>query len=807
VELHNIVQTGDREQARILGGLQDALYCIDAASGEYTFVNPAFESLTGYTLDEIRSLGGRIAFGDRTRTSMVGSAAFTGRESAPALPSLNDEERWFRRKDGTILCLEDRCGPMTENGVVVAYTGILRDVTDRKIWEGETLERLTLLRTVVDSLPDIIYAKDRQGRKLMSNAAELRELLQGANEEEVLGKDDFAFFSVDLAKEFTRLDQQVLQTGVPLINHEVSIEDQTGVIHYLLSTKVPFKDADGKVAGLVGIARDITDRHNANESLRLFRALVDHSNDSIVVIDPGTGQFIDANETALKALGYTRTEFMTKTMFDIDATTNQKAFARLIADLQKTGGTVVRRKERRRDGTVFPSEVSLNLVHVDRDYIVAAIRDITKRMEAEEALRKSEERFRLVSENVADLLAILDTEGVCEFASPSHLQDGYLPHALINKNYLALIHGDDVALVRERMARVAEGMGHQSIEFRFRRADGSWRYKDASFTLIVDDAGERLLIIARDITDRKAQDEQRQSLERQLSDRNADLEKTITEFRQMQEGLIQSEKMASIGQLTAGIAHEINNPLAFVSSNLNRFGEYFNDVVGVLKVWDVVKEDLAKDPQFMPLMLMVKQAEEKADVEFAVQNFPMLMTHTSEGTERIRSIVDRLRGFSHMATSSFAEADINAALDDTINLTWNELKYKATIVKEYGEVPRVSCNVGEIKQVLVNLIVNAAQALKDKGTITLRTSSEDGTLLVQVIDSGSGIPEAHLKRIFDPFFTTKAVGKGTGLGLWISATIVQKHGGALMVDSVEGKGTTMTIALPLTREISPEEVK
>ena len=206
-----------------------------------------------------------------------------------------------------------------------------------------------------------------------------------------------------------------------------------------------------------------------------------------------------------------------------------------------------------------------------------------------------------------------------------------------------------------------------------------------------------------------------------------------------------------------------------------------------------------------PLLMLIAKTEEQADVEFAATNFPVLMTHTSEGTERIRSIVDRLRGFSHMATESFAEADMNAALDDTINLTWNELKYKATIVKEYGEVPRISCNIGEIKQVLVNLLVNAAQALKDKGTITLRTKEDAGNLVVQVADTGSGIPEEHLKRIFDPFFTTKPVGKGTGLGLWISATIIQKHGGNLTVDSVVGSGTTMTIALPLVRDAGTGE--
>ncbi len=790
---------------RIADGLPDALYCIEAASGEYTYVNPAFEALTGYSLHEIRTMGGRGAFDAATRTSVATSTGLAGDVSASGAPTIADDERWFKRKDGTVICLEDRSGTITENGLIVAYTGVLRDVTDRKAWEFETVEKMSLLRMVVDSLPDIVYAKDRQGRKLLSNLTEVRDYLHCSSEDEVLGKDDFAFYDRELATEFMRLDQEVLSTGRPILNHEMTIVDRAGVQRWVVSTKVPFRDPSGNIAGLVGIGRDISARHQAEDSMRLFRALVDHANDAIIVLDPQSGRMLDANDTALRIFGYDREEFLKRSLLDIDSNLDRRGYEDLLVRLADTGGVIISRTQRRRDRSTFPSEVSVNVVHLDREYVVATIRDISRRMKEQEALRKSEERFRLVTENVADLLALLHEDGLCEFASPSHLRDGHSPDSLMGQDYLALIHPGDVPRVRDCLAMVARGSGHQSIEFRLRNGDGFWRFKDASVTLIVDDAGERLLLMARDMTERKLQEESQQWLERQLSERNAVLEKALAEVRQMQQGLIQSEKMASIGQLTAGIAHEINNPLAFVSSNLNRFGEYFNDVLGVLKTWDAVKGELEKDPQFQPLLALVRKAEEQADLEFAVSNFPVLMTHTSEGTERIRSIVDRLRGFSHMATESFADADINAALDDTINLTWNELKYKATIVKEYGELPRVSCNVGEIKQVLVNLLVNAAQALKDKGTITLRTKEGAGMVVIQVIDTGGGIPEANLKRIFDPFFTTKAVGKGTGLGLWISATIIQKHGGTLAVDSVEGTGTTMTITLPVSHDVTAGE--
>jgi two-component system, NtrC family, sensor kinase len=786
----------------IFGSIQDALYSIDAVSGEYEFVSAGFESLTGYTLDNIRSMGGRAAFETQTSAHFLDDpfAVPPFREDGQRKPGA--QERWLRRKDGTTVCLEDRSGPVRDGDRTVGYAGVLRDITDRKMREAELTRRNTLLRTVLDSVPDAIYAKDVHGRKLLSNPADVQSILLCNSEEDVLGKDDFAFFPHDLAAAFTAIDQQVLFTGEPVINREESIVDRAGVKRWLLSTKVPFRNAQGEIAGLVGIGRDITDRREADEALKLFRALIDHSSDSIIVVDPATGNFIDANETALRVLGYSREELAPVMLLDLRAT--QSAYKSLYEELKIQGNTVLKRAQRRKDGSTFPSEVNITLVHLDRDYIVASIRDLSRRAAAEAALKQTEERFRLVLENIADHLAILDPSGICEFASPSHLQDGVPPETLAGKDYLAHIHPEDVARVQRCLELVAEGHGHQFIEYRFRRGDGFWRFKDASITIIVDDMGVRILIIARDITERNLQDEERRWLERELSERNVSLEKTIAEVRQMQEGLIQSEKMASIGQLTAGIAHEINNPLAFVSSNINRFGEYFNDIRGVLRAWQPVKEELQKFPPFEPLLGAILKAETDVDLDFITEDFALLMKHTADGTERIRSIVDRLRGFSHMGTGSCAEADINAAIDDTINLTWNELKYKATIVKEYTAIPPVMCNIGEIKQVLVNLLVNAAQALPEKGTITLRTYQHENTVVIQVIDSGTGIPESLLKRIFDPFFTTKAVGKGTGLGLWISATIIRKHAGTLTVESEAGKGTTMTIALPLSSENKPE---
>lgn len=303
-----------------------------------------------------------------------------------------------------------------------------------------------------------------------------------------------------------------------------------------------------------------------------------------------------------------------------------------------------------------------------------------------------------------------------------------------------------------------------------------------------------LVGVGHDITERKLAEEQ-------LQQRNLELEKMVVEMRQMQRWLVQSEKLASIGQLVAGIAHEINNPLAFVSSNLNRFNEYFHELADLNEEWTKLGKVSEKNDELQDAVKRAQEHEDKADVKFLVEDFETLMRHTRDGTERIKKIVEQLRGFTRLSDNSFTEADLNTALDDTLSIAWNEIKYKATVKKEYGKIPPVTCNVGEIKQVFVNLLVNAAQAIEEKGEIVIRTGVKDSSVFVDIIDTGCGILPENLTKIFDPFFTTKPVGKGTGLGLWVSATIVQKHAGTISAESELGKGTKMTVTLPTESKV------
>ncbi len=275
------------------------------------------------------------------------------------------------------------------------------------------------------------------------------------------------------------------------------------------------------------------------------------------------------------------------------------------------------------------------------------------------------------------------------------------------------------------------------------------------------------------------------------------------EYKRAQAQLIQSEKMASIGQLAAGVAHEINNPTGFVSSNLKTLSDYQNDIGGLIKEYRELvidlKDAIAKENVSSSLAQKtgdIQKLEAEIDVDFILHDVEDLIKECNEGTERIKKIVLDLKDFAHPGEDKAQTVDINKGIESTLNVVWNELKYKATVKKQYGDLPLVECYPQQLNQVFMNLLVNAAQAIEKQGEIKIATRTDNGNVEITIADTGSGIPQENLSKIFDPFFTTKDVGKGTGLGLNVAYNIIKKHKGTIDVESTVGKGTTFTIRIP-----------
>jgi len=250
--------------------------------------------------------------------------------------------------------------------------------------------------------------------------------------------------------------------------------------------------------------------------------------------------------------------------------------------------------------------------------------------------------------------------------------------------------------------------------------------------------------------------------------------------------LLQSEKLAAIGQLAAGVAHEINNPIGFVFSNLNTLSGYVRDLLSII---DAIDSAAGLDE--------VRQVKRSLEYDYIRSDIEALIHESEDGIDRVRRIISALKDFSHIEEEEFRISDLHRGLDTTLNVVNNELKYKADVIKEYGDIPEVECIPSQINQVVMNLLINAAHAIEGFGRIVLRTKFANDEICLEVEDTGKGIEPKVLNRIFEPFFTTKPVGKGTGLGLALSYNIVQKHRGRIEVNSKLGEGTRFRVYLPI----------
>ncbi|HTD06314.1 response regulator [Undibacterium sp.] len=307
----------------------------------------------------------------------------------------------------------------------------------------------------------------------------------------------------------------------------------------------------------------------------------------------------------------------------------------------------------------------------------------------------------------------------------------------------------------------------------------------------------RYLLRASGVLDDLARSEAR------LSEANAELSQTNSKLALAHVQLLQSEKMASIGQLAAGVAHEINNPIAYIFSNFGTLENYLEKLFNMLTAY----EGAEKMIESFDALADLNSTKREMELDFLRSDIPEIMQESRDGLIRVKEIVQSLKDFSRVdSTRDWQLASLNKGIDSTLKVINSEIKYKADIVKEYGNLPEVECLPSQLNQVFMNIIVNAAHAMGDKkGQIIIRTSAAENTVCIEITDNGTGIPEDMLSRIFEPFFTTKPIGQGTGLGLSIAYGIIKSHGGRIEVESEQGSGTSFFITLPVTQSSSENQ--
>jgi len=452
------------------------------------------------------------------------------------------------------------------------------------------------------------------------------------------------------------------------------------------------------------------------------------------------------------------------------------------------------------------SLVPLEGEHVpNQGRLLLVARDVT-------SMKKAELQTRLILTNTQDGVVIFGEKGEIQWVNPAaERMFGRKKAKLLKEPFSSLmpesqgllhckiidgfIHANTPKAFGKRYLN--EGLRSNGSPFPMEivisgfKAEGRW-----TFTAFLRDKTEEVMAEAE--------------LEALYAENKAAYEK----LKAKQQQLVQSEKMASIGQLAAGVAHEINNPVGFVKSNLGRMKEYSAALSKLLERYGGFLngiEQKEKEAIAAEAAQIVAMAEEMQS-DFIVEDLPVLLDESIDGIDRVREIVKNLKEFSHVDRGGKRPFNLNDGLESTLKIAWNELKYDSEVLKEYGEIPDVFCRPQQINQVFMNLLVNAAHAIKEKakasaessdkayraekGKIVIRTYSEAGFVVAEIEDSGTGIPEDKIEKIFDPFFTTKPVGKGTGLGLSISYGIIKKHGGQIEVQSEVGVGTRFKVLLP-----------
>jgi two-component system NtrC family sensor kinase len=495
-----------------------------------------------------------------------------------------------------------------------------------------------------------------------------------------------------------------------------------------------------------------------------------------------TLQYVDVNEMFTRSCGFSREEIIGRTSEELQLFSDPSDRERLVAEVLKHGfANCLRIRFRMKMGDVREGLISSQMIRLHGEpHLLSTIADVTDQRRVEEELRSGR--------------AFLD-RSINAIGDPVFVKDEKRRFVLVNEAFCAFVgrpredflgqDGDDMlpeeqsAVFREVDIKVLEsGKENVNEESLSNLSSGAVRTIITRKTRYIDSSGKRFLVgVIRDITERKQLEAERG----------------------------QARKLETVGQLAAGIAHEINTPTQYVGDGVHFLKEAFEGYRRLASQYRRAVEALGETGGHEALVSEIHETEQDIDLPYLEANVPGSFNSCEDGVSRISTIVRAMKEFAHPDQREKAPADLNQALRTTLAITKNEYKYVADLATEFGELPPVFCYVGELNQVFLNLIVNAAHAIGDvvgphggKGTIRLRTSRDGDGVRIDITDTGSGIPEPIRHRIFDPFFTTKEVGKGTGQGLAIArSTVVTKHHGSLTFETEVGKGTTFTIRLPI----------
>jgi PAS domain S-box-containing protein len=777
--------------------------------------NTAFERLFQYPREETQ--GSRFNDLSIVPASLAAEADHFTRECLSG-KSIHFTSR-RRRRDGALIDVEVYGVPLAIAGQLEGILALYQDVSVRVRIEAEMAERHRLATLAAD-VGEALTGAESLGQGLQNCADALVRNTDVAftqfwvmNDEqhrlEMLASSDM---QLDGGRDRKRIDlarlERIAETGATeldrAVGHDASPDD-ADCQPKLAFAGYPLK-VRNQVLGVAAVyaSESLTDTalqafesvvhsiaqfvesKRAEESLResedRFRTAFEEAPYGMCMTGP-EGRFLHANAALCQMLGYSSEELLTGVWQQITHPDDLERSRQVSLQFGRRGVTTIEIEKRyvHKQGSIIWALVKISVVKNSLgapSHYITQIEDITRRKQAEQALQSSEERYRDLFENASDLVCTFDLDmGITSLNRLAEQTIGYAREEAMQLNLRQLVDAEHWERIGHVVGRLVAGHPPEKFEVEIEAKDGRRVMLEINPRLIYRDGkAVEIQAIARDITGRDA----------------AEIE------------LRQTQKLESVGRLAAGIAHEINTPMQFVGDNVRFLENAFAELQALLgKLRSLCDPSSGIAP---PLVFCAefRRLEAETDAAGMMKEIPEAIAQTLEGIDRVVTIVRAMKEFAHPEAKGTAHADVNRALLNTLTVARNELKYVAEVQTDFGDLPLLVCSIGDLNQVFLNLLVNAAHAIGDvvkgtgqKGTIRIETRVEGPMALITISDTGAGIPDNIRGRIFDPFFTTKEVGRGTGQGLAIARSVVDRHNGTLTFESEVGNGTTFRICLPI----------